>query len=257
MQAVSWYLRYPLSYRDLEDMFQERGFDVDHSTINRWVPAYAPLIEKRLRQFRPPHCGSVRVDETYVKIRGKWRYLYRAIDKQGNPVDFLLTAKRDLDAAKRFFRKMLKGASALAGQDRHGRPTSNATKLTPQTPRLFARQSLGRLCVTRRLKQRTSRLPGIVNLTGPMTDYDTGPVKLTMPSDVTPGLEASGRTRPEECAPPADPSGLQHFQVSDVLPDHCAGELRGAEVLAVGGDLEIVLLNRQELPVAFDLPGNV
>ena len=58
------------------------------------------MIEKRLRQFRRPHCGSFRIDETYVKIRGKWRYLYRAIDKHGNPVDFLLTAKRDLDAAK-------------------------------------------------------------------------------------------------------------------------------------------------------------
>ncbi len=95
-------------------MFRERGFEVDHSTINRWVLAYAPVIEKRLRQFRRPHCGSVRIDETYVKIRGKWRYLYRAIDKHGNPVDFLLTAKRDLDAAKRFFRKMLKDEPLLS-----------------------------------------------------------------------------------------------------------------------------------------------
>lgn len=61
-------------YRDLEEMFRERGFEVDHSTIDRWVLAYAPLIEKRLRRFRRPYCGSVRVDETYVKIRGKWRY---------------------------------------------------------------------------------------------------------------------------------------------------------------------------------------
>ncbi len=114
VQAVAWYLRYPLSYRDLEEMFRERGFEVDHSTINRWVLAYAPVIEKRLRQFRRPHCGSVRIDETYVKIRGKWRYLYRAIDKHGNPVDFLLTAKRDLDAAKRFFRKMLKDEPLLS-----------------------------------------------------------------------------------------------------------------------------------------------
>ncbi|MEF3129722.1 IS6-like element ISRle39A family transposase [Rhizobium leguminosarum] len=114
IQAVSWYLRYPLSYRDLEEMFKERGFEVDHSSVNRWVLAYAPMIEKRLRQFRRPHCGSIRVDETYVKIRGQWRYLYRAIDKHGNPVDFLLTAKRDLDAAKRFFRKMLKDEPLLS-----------------------------------------------------------------------------------------------------------------------------------------------
>lgn len=71
-------------------------------------------IEKRLRQFRRPHCGSIRVDETYVKVRGEWRYLYRAIDKHGVPVDFLLTAKRDLDAAKRFFRKALKDQPLLA-----------------------------------------------------------------------------------------------------------------------------------------------
>ena len=67
VQAVTWYLRYPLSYRDLEEMFRERGFEVDHSTINRWVLAYAPVIEKRLSQFRRPHCGSVRIDETYVR----------------------------------------------------------------------------------------------------------------------------------------------------------------------------------------------
>ena len=76
--------------------------------MNRWVLAYAPLIERRLRSFRKPHCGSIRIDETYIKIRGQWRYMYRAIDKHGTPVDFLLTAKRDLEAAKRFFRKMLK-----------------------------------------------------------------------------------------------------------------------------------------------------
>lgn len=72
------------------------------------------MIEKRLRQFRRPHCGSVWIDETYVRIRGKWRYLYRAIDKHGNPVDFLLAAKRDLGAAKRFFRKMLKDEPLLS-----------------------------------------------------------------------------------------------------------------------------------------------
>jgi transposase-like protein len=114
VQAVSWYLRYPLSYRDIEELFLERGLEVDHSTLNRWVLAYAPLIERRLRFFRKPHCGSIRIDETYIKIRGQWRYLYRAIDKHGTPVDFLLTATRDLKAAKRFFRKMLKDQPLLA-----------------------------------------------------------------------------------------------------------------------------------------------
>src|SRR4051812_48481809 len=77
LQAVSWYPRYPLSYRDIEELFLERGLEVDHSTLNRWVLAYAPLIERRLRTLRKPHCGSIRVNETYIKVRGQWRYLYR------------------------------------------------------------------------------------------------------------------------------------------------------------------------------------
>jgi IS6 family transposase len=114
LQAVSWYLRYPLSYRDIEELFRERGLEIDHSTLNRWVLAYAPLIERRLRTFRKPHCGSIRVDETYIKVRGQWRYLYRALDKHGTPVDFLLTAHRDLGAAKRFFRKALQDEPLLS-----------------------------------------------------------------------------------------------------------------------------------------------
>jgi transposase, IS6 family len=80
LQAVSCYLRYPLSYRDIESFFLERGLEADHSTLNRWVLAHVPLIERRLRAFRKPHCGSIRIDETYIKIRGQWRYLYRAIE---------------------------------------------------------------------------------------------------------------------------------------------------------------------------------
>jgi IS6 family transposase len=114
VQAVSWYLRYPLSYRDIEELFLERGLEVDHSTLNRWMLAYAPLMEKRLRQFRRPHCGSIRIDETYIEVRGEWRYLYRGVDKHGQAVDFLLTANRDLDAAKRFFRKMLQDQPLFA-----------------------------------------------------------------------------------------------------------------------------------------------
>jgi IS6 family transposase len=125
VQAVSWYLRYPLSYRDIEEMLLERGLEVDHSTLNRWVLAYAPLIERRLRTFRKPHCGSIRIDETYVRVRGEWRYLYRAIDKYGMPVDFLLTARRDLEAAKRFFRKMLEDQPLLA-PDRIGTDAAGA-----------------------------------------------------------------------------------------------------------------------------------
>ena len=83
VQAVSWYLRYPLSFRDLEEMFCERGLAVDHTTINRWDLTYAPMLEEHLRRFRKPHCGSIRIDETYIKVRGKWRYPYHAVDKHG------------------------------------------------------------------------------------------------------------------------------------------------------------------------------
>lgn len=119
VQAVSWYLCHALSYRDIEEMLLERGLTVDHSTIKLWVLAYAPIIEKRLRTFRQPHYGSVRIDETYIEVRGQWRYLYRDIDKHGASVDFLLTVKRDLDAAKRVFRKM-SSTESLFAPDRIG-----------------------------------------------------------------------------------------------------------------------------------------
>src|SRR5215212_6339750 len=114
LQAVSWYLRYPLSYRDIEELFRERGLEVDHSTLNRWVPAYAPLIERRLRAFRNRIAARCALMRPYIRVRGEWRYLYRAFDKHDTPVDVLLTAQRDLDAAKRFFRKALPDQPLLA-----------------------------------------------------------------------------------------------------------------------------------------------
>ncbi len=105
---VRWYLRYALSYRDLKEIMLERGLKVDHSTVYQWVQAYAPEIEKRSRPHLRTTNDSYRVDETYIKVKGKWKYLYRAVDSQGNTIDFLLRAKRDKDAAKRFFKKMFK-----------------------------------------------------------------------------------------------------------------------------------------------------
>jgi Transposase and inactivated derivatives len=108
--AVRWYCRYGVSYRDLEHMMGERGVSVDHSTIYRCVQKYAPEIEKRLRwHWRRPRSTSWRVDETYVKVRGKWTYLYRAVDKFGNTIDFYLSPTRNAKAAKRFLGKALNG----------------------------------------------------------------------------------------------------------------------------------------------------
>jgi IS6 family transposase len=108
--CVRWYLRYALSYRDLEEMMAERGLSVDHTTIYRWVQHYAPELEKRCRPHLKVTTDSWRVDETYVKVKGVWVYLYRAVDSQGNTLEFLLSPTRDADAAKRFFAKAL-GAS--------------------------------------------------------------------------------------------------------------------------------------------------
>jgi transposase, IS6 family len=108
--CVRWYLRYALSYRDLEELMAERGLSVDHTTIYRWVQRYAPELEKRCRPHLKRTTDSWRVDETYVKIKGVWMYLYRAVDSQGNTLEFLLSATRDAQAAKHFFAKAL-GAS--------------------------------------------------------------------------------------------------------------------------------------------------
>jgi transposase, IS6 family len=100
--AVRWYWRYGISYRDLEEMLGERGVTVDHTTLYRWVQRYAPELEKRLAWYRSRLSFSWRVDETYVKVKGRWRYLYRAIDKNGATLDFYLSERRNAKAAKRF-----------------------------------------------------------------------------------------------------------------------------------------------------------
>jgi transposase-like protein len=106
--CVRWYCKYGLSYRDLAEMMQERGVSVDPSTIFRWVQRYAPEIEKRVRRYQGPRSGSWRVDETYVRVGGKWKYLFRAIDKHGQLIDFMLSDRRNTRAAYRFLRKAIK-----------------------------------------------------------------------------------------------------------------------------------------------------
>ncbi|WP_221900815.1 IS6 family transposase [Bathymodiolus platifrons methanotrophic gill symbiont] len=119
---VRWYLAYPLSYRNLEEITEERGYHVDHSTLKRWVITYAPKLEKEFHKKKRPVCGRWRMDETYIKVKGEWKYFYRAVDKEGNTIDFLLTAKRDMKAAKRFFKKAIKrnGLPELVNIDKSG-----------------------------------------------------------------------------------------------------------------------------------------
>jgi transposase-like protein len=101
--CIRWSAAYPLSYRHLEEMMQERGVSVDHSSINRWAIRFLPLTEKMAHKYKHAVGSSWFIDETYIKVSGVRKYLYRAVDKKGNTIDFLLTAKRDAAAARRFF----------------------------------------------------------------------------------------------------------------------------------------------------------
>src|SRR5665811_921990 len=120
--CIRWYAAYPLSYLHLEEMMQERSLFVDHSSINRWAIRFLPLFEKVFRKYKHPAGGSWRMDETYIKVKGGWKYLYRAVDKQGKTVDFLLAAKRDKAAAMRFFDKAIQtnGVPAKVTMDKSG-----------------------------------------------------------------------------------------------------------------------------------------
>jgi putative transposase len=111
--CVRWYLAYNLSLRNLEEMMAERGISVDHATVHRWVLRYAPELLERFNLRKRSVSRRWHMDETYIKVRGRWMYLYRAIDSSGDTVEFWFSERRNLTAAKRFLRKALK---------RHGRP---------------------------------------------------------------------------------------------------------------------------------------
>ena len=126
LQSVRWYLAYALSYRNIEEMMKERGMAVDHSTIQRWVIRYSPQLEHAFQAKKKLPGGRWRLDETYIKVKGQWKYLYRAVDKQGNTIDFLLTAKRDKKAALRFLSKAIgrNGKPSLINIDKSGANTA-------------------------------------------------------------------------------------------------------------------------------------
>src|ERR671936_788748 len=108
LMGVRWYVAYPLSTRHVEELMAERGVEVDHSTINRWVIKYSPLLEETFHRRKRAVWVSWRMDETYIKVKGQWRYLYRAVDKHGQTIDFLLTEHRDKEAARRFLKKAIR-----------------------------------------------------------------------------------------------------------------------------------------------------
>ena len=122
LMCVRWYVAYSLSLRNLEEMMADHGMDVDHSTVHRWVIKLVPLLEKAFRQHKRPVGKSWRMDETYILVRGQWKYLYRAVDKDGNTVDFLFRACRDKAAAQRYFEKAIdqNGAPETVTVDKSG-----------------------------------------------------------------------------------------------------------------------------------------
>ena len=111
LQAVYFKLRFSLSYRDVEELLSTRGVTVDHATIQRWVYKFTPLIEATFKKRRKTVGSSWRMDETYLKVKGEWMYLYRAVDKEGNTVDFLLTRRRNKIAAHKFLLKAIRNNS--------------------------------------------------------------------------------------------------------------------------------------------------
>ena len=134
--CVRWYLAYPLSYRNLEEMMRERGVEVDHSNIYRWVQKFTPQLEACFRKGKKRPVGkSWRMDETYIKIKGQWKYLYRAVDKNGQTIDFLLTAHRDKKAALRFFKKAVRqhGLPDKVTIDKSGANTAAIKALKEET----------------------------------------------------------------------------------------------------------------------------
>ena len=141
--AVRWYLRFSLSYRDVEELLLERGLSADHTTIWRWVQRYAPELNKRCRRELKPTNGSWRVDETYICQAGSWRYLYRAVDSTGATIDFWFSAERDAAAAKQFFQKALQAPG-------HPRPRVITVDGNPSYPKVIAELKqegkLGRRC---------------------------------------------------------------------------------------------------------------
>ena len=107
VMVVRWYLAYALSYRQIEELIIERGVHIDHSTINRWVIQYSPELENEFHKYKKKTNVSWRMDETYIKVKGIWHYLYRAVDKFGATLDFLLCKNRDKKSALKFFKKMI------------------------------------------------------------------------------------------------------------------------------------------------------
>ena len=145
LMAIRWYLSYPLSYRHVEEMLDERGIAVDHATVNRWVVKYSPILEEQFRKVKKRIGKSWKMDETYIKVKGEWVYYYRAIDEDHQTIDFFLSAKRDQEAAFNFFTKAIgsSGQPLKVNIDKSGANLAGLQKINqalPEADQIIIRQ---------------------------------------------------------------------------------------------------------------------
>jgi putative transposase len=136
LMGIRWYVSYPLSYRHVEELMEERGVKLDHATVNRWVVKYSPDLEANFRKYKKPVGKSWRMDETYIKVKGEWVYYYRAVDKEGKTIDFFLSQKRDAEAAQAFFEKAIgnSGQPDKVNMDKSGANLSGLEKVNEDLP---------------------------------------------------------------------------------------------------------------------------
>lgn len=180
LQLVRWYLAYSLSYRDVEELALERGLKVDHSTVNRWVIDYSPQLEESFRQHHKRPVGmSWRMDETYIKVKGKWVYLYRAVDKEGKTVDFRLSEQRDEPAARAFFEKAIgsNGLPEKVTMDKSGANKAGIDTINAQLTLLFLLGGILMQVTVRQMKYLNNRVEQdhrfIKKITQPMKGFKT------------------------------------------------------------------------------------
>ncbi len=136
LQAIRWYTAYPLSYRHVEELMEERGIRLDHATVNRWVVKYSSVLESQFRQVKKQVGKSWRMDETYIKVKGQWVYYYRAVDKQWQTIDFFLSSTRDLKAAQAFFEKAIEssGKPEKVNMDKSGANLAGLEQINKDLP---------------------------------------------------------------------------------------------------------------------------
>jgi putative transposase len=166
--AVRWKLALPLSYRAIEELMAERGTSLDHSTVQKWVVFYAPQLEEAFRKRKKPVGKSWKMDETYIKVSGKWCYLYRAVDKEGKTIDFMLSETRDRPAVLKFFKKAI-GSSGLPQKVNIDKSGSNTAALERINNLLFIYGLWHLLIEIRRIKYLNNMVEqdhrGIKNIT--------------------------------------------------------------------------------------------